>query len=291
MEDDASHMTELRAPLALPEVGAMKRAGTKIVMVTAYDHPSARLASEAGVDLILVGDSAGNNVLGYDSTVPMTMEEAVMLTAAVGRAKPRALVVGDMPFGSFQPSNATAVANAVRLVKAGADAVKLEGAGPMLTRVRAIVGAGIPVMGHLGLTPQSATMLGGMKAQGRTAAAARQLLSDARELEEAGCFSLVLEAVPARIAARVTDELQIPTIGIGAGPGCDGQVLVWHDLLGINEGAAPRFVKRYAEIGAEIRRGLGTYVAEVRSGAYPADEHVYRIAEDELREFEADLET
>ena len=285
-------MTELQArePLSLPEVGAMKRAGTKIVMVTAYDHPSARLASEAGVDLILVGDSAGNNVLGYESTVPVTMDEAVMLTAAVARAKPRALVIGDMPFGSFQPSDADAVANAVRLVKAGADAVKLEGAGPMVPRVRAIVGAGIPVMGHLGLTPQSATMLGGMKAQGRTASAAAHLLADARELEAAGCFALVLEAVPASIGAHVSQALEIPTIGIGAGPGCDGQVLVWHDLLGINEGVAPRFVKRYADVAGEIRRGLEAFATEVRSGAYPADEHAYKISGDELRAFEADLD-
>ena len=285
-------MTELRVrePLTLPEIGAMKRAGTKIVMVTAYDHPSARLASEAGIDLILVGDSAGNNVLGYESTVPVTMDEAVMLTAAVARAKPRSLVIGDMPFGSFQPSDADAVANAVRLVKAGADAVKLEGAGPMTPRVRAIVGAGIPVMGHLGLTPQSATMLGGMKAQGRTASAAAHLLADARELEAAGCFALVLESVPARIGAHVSEALEIPTIGIGAGPGCDGQVLVWHDLLGINEGVAPRFVKRYADVAGEIRRGLEAFAAEVRSGAYPADEHVYKISGEELRAFEAELE-
>ena len=285
-------MTELRArePLTLPEILAMKPAGTKIVMVTAYDHPSARLASEAGVDLVLVGDSAGNNVLGYDSTVPVTMDEAVMLTAAVARARPRALVIGDMPFGSFQPSDAQAVRNAVRFVKAGADAVKLEGAGPMVPRVRAIVGAGIPVMGHLGLTPQSATKLGGMKAQGRTAEAARQLLSDARALEEAGCFSLVLESVPARIGTHVSEALSIPTIGIGAGPGTDGQVLVWHDLLGINEGVAPRFVKRYADVAGEIRRGLQAFAAEVRSGAYPADEHVYKINAEELRAFEADLD-
>ena len=267
----------------------MKRAGTKIVMVTAYDYPSARLASEAGIDLILVGDSAGNNVLGYDTTVPVTMDEAVMLTGAVARAKPRALVIGDMPFGSFQASDADAVANAVRLVKAGADGVKLEGAGPMVSRVRAIVGAGIPVMGHLGLTPQSATILGGMKAQGQTAATARRLLDDARELESAGCFTLVLESVPARIGALVSQALRIPTIGIGAGPGCDGQVLVWHDLLGINEGAAPRFVKRYADVAGEIRRGLETFAADVRSGAYPADEHEYKIAGEELRAFEADL--
>ena len=279
-------MSEPRESLALPELAAMKRAGTKIVMVTAYDHPSARLASDAGVDLILVGDSAGNNVLGYDSTVPVSMDEAVILTAAVARAKPRALVIGDMPFGSYQASDTEAVANAVRFVKAGADAVKLEGAGPMVARVRAIVDAGIPVMGHLGLTPQTATTLGGMKAQARTATAARQLLHDARQLEMAGCFGVVLEAVPAQVATRVSASLTMPTIGIGAGPGCDGQVLVWHDLLGINEGVAPRFVKRYADVAGEVRRGLTAFAAEVRSGAYPADEHTYKIAGDELRAFE-----
>ncbi len=285
-------MTELRArePLTIPELGAMKASGTKIVMVTAYDHPSARLASEAGVDLILVGDSAGNNVLGYTSTVPVTMEEAAMLTAAVARARPRALVVGDMPFGSFQASDANAVANAARLVKAGADAVKLEGAGPMVSRVAAIVGGGIPVMGHLGLTPQSSTMLGGMKAQGRTASGATRLLADARELEAAGAFSLVLESVPARIGAHVTAALSIPTIGIGAGGGTDGQVLVWHDLLGINEGVAPRFVKRYADVAGEIRRGLEAFAADVRAGTYPGDEHTYKISAEELRAFEAELE-
>lgn len=290
--DDASPVTELRSrePMTLPELAAMKAAGTKIVMVTAYDHPSARLASDAGVDIVLIGDSAGNNVLGYPSTVPVTMDEMVMLTAAVGRARPRSLIVADMPFGSFQASDADAVANAARLVKAGADAVKLEGAGPMVSRVRALVGGGIPVMGHLGLTPQSATMLGGMKAQGRTAEAARRLLADARELEAAGCFSIVLESVPARIGARVTDALSVPTIGIGAGPGCDGQVLVWHDLLGINEGVAPRFVKRYADVAGEIRRGLEAFAADVRSGAYPGDEHVYKISGEELRAFEAGLD-
>jgi 3-methyl-2-oxobutanoate hydroxymethyltransferase len=282
-------MSEPRDALPLPEIGAMKRAGTKIVMVTAYDHPSAQLASEAGIDLILVGDSAGNNVLGYDSTVPVSMEEVVMLTGAVARARPRSLIIGDMPFGSFQASDADAVDNAVLLVKAGADAVKLEGAGPMVSRVTAIVDAGVPVMGHLGLTPQTATKLGGMKAQGRTAVAARQLLHDARQLEAAGCFAIVLEAVPAQVAARVTRLLTIPTIGIGGGPACDGQVLVWHDLLGINEGVAPRFVKRYADVAGEIRRGLTAFAADVRSGAYPAPEHTYKIAADELSAFEADL--
>jgi 3-methyl-2-oxobutanoate hydroxymethyltransferase len=283
-------MTDVhREAIALPELGAMKRAGTKIVMVTAYDHPSARLASEAGVDLILVGDSAGNNVLGYDTTVPVSMDEAVMLTGAVARAKPRALVIGDMPFGSFQASDADAVANAVRLVKAGADAVKLEGAGPMRSRIRAIGGAGIPVMGHIGLTPQSATKLGGMKAQGRTATEARRLLDDALEVEAAGAFAIVLESVPARIATLITAELSIPTIGIGAGPGCDGQVLVWHDLLGLNEGPTPRFVKRYADLAGEIRRGLHAFAADVRSGAYPGDEHVYKLPADELHAFEEEL--
>ena len=280
---------EQRDALPLTEVAAMKHAGTKIVMVTAYDYPSARLASEAGVDLILVGDSAGNNVLGYETTVPVSMDEAVMLTSSVARAKPHALVIGDMPFGSFQASDEDAVANAVRLVKAGADAVKLEGAGPMTSRVRAIVGAGIPVMGHLGLTPQSATKLGGMKAQGRTAAAAGQLLADARELEIAGSFALVLESVPARVAAHVSNELGIPTIGIGAGPDCDGQVLVWHDLLGLTEGPTPRFVKRYADLAGEIRRGLHAFADEVRSGAYPGEEHVYKIPADELHAFEDGL--
>jgi 3-methyl-2-oxobutanoate hydroxymethyltransferase len=282
-------MNEPRESLSIPEIAELKRAGTKIVMVTAYDHPSARLASEVGVDLILVGDSAGNNVLGYDTTVPVSMDEAAMLTAAVARARPRSLVVGDLPFGSYQGSDADAVASAVRLVKAGADAVKLEGAGPMVARVRAIVDAGIPVMGHLGLTPQSATKLGGMKAQGRTATAARQLLHDARQLEAAGIFAVVLESVPARVAERITRVLTIPTIGIGAGAGCDGQVLVWHDLLGINEGVMPRFVKRYADVAGEIRRGLAAFAADVRAGTYPAAEHEYKIAGDELRAFEENL--
>ena len=283
-------MMNVREPLPLSELAVMKRAGTKIVMVTAYDHPSARLASEAGVDLILVGDSAGNNVFGYETTVPVTMDEAAMLMASVARARPRSLLIGDLPFGSYQASDEDAVANAVRLVKAGADAVKLEGAGPMVSRVRALVGAGIPVMGHLGLTPQSATALGGFKAQGRTAQAARRMLADAVELQAAGAFALVLESVPARVAAHITAALEMPTIGIGAGPGCDGQVLVWHDLLGINEGPAPRFVKRYADVAGEIRRGLAAFASDVRSGAYPADEHEYKIAGDELRAFEDGLE-
>ena len=272
--------------LSLTELVERKRQGEKFVMVTAYDHPGARLADAAGVDLILVGDSAADNVLGYSSTVPVTVDELLVLVRAVTRGAERALVIGDMPFGSFQVSDETAVANAVRFVKeAGADAVKVEGAGPILSRVQALVGAGIPVMGHLGLTPQSATMLGGFKAQGRTAAKARRLLADARALEAAGCFAVVLEAVPAAVAHRITSALTIPTIGIGAGPDCDGQVLVWHDLLGISDRKPARFVKRYADIGGEITRALEQYAGEVRAGIFPADEHTYSIPEDELELF------
>ena len=272
--------------LALTELGEMARRDEKIVMVTAYDHPSGRLADAAGVDVVLVGDSAAMTVLGHDSTVPVTVEEMLMLTGAVTRGVARALVVADMPFGSFQVSDEEAVRNAIRFVKeAGADAVKIEGAGPTLSRVLALVGAGIPVMGHLGLTPQSATMLGGFRAQGRTAAKARRLLEDAVALEQAGCFALVLEAVPAAVAARISDELSIPTIGIGSGPDCDGQVLVLHDLLGLYDGRTPRFAKRYAEIGTEIRAAVERYAADVRSGAFPAEEHTYAMPEDELSGF------
>ena len=272
--------------LPLPELGELKRRGEKIVMVTAYDAPSARLADAAGVELILVGDSAAMVVLGHDSTVPASMDELLILTRAVTRGAKRPIVVADMPFGSFQVSDELALENAVRFVKeAAADAVKLEGAGLMVPRVRAIVGAGIPVMGHIGLTPQSATSLGGFKAQGRTAEKARKLVEDARELEAAGCFSIVLEAVPAAVAAEVTRALTIPTIGIGAGRECDGQVLVWHDLLGLYEGRAPRFVKRYADIGTEIRKALETYADEVRTGRFPEDQHTYSMPEEELEAF------
>jgi 3-methyl-2-oxobutanoate hydroxymethyltransferase len=273
--------------LPLPELLELKRRGQKLAMVTAYDFPSGRIADEAGVELVLVGDSAAMVVLGHDSTVPATMDELLMLTAAVTRGAKRPLVIADMPFGSFQVSNDDAVENAVRFVKeAGADAVKLEGAGPTLSRVQAIVGAGVPVMGHVGLTPQSATMLGGFKAQGRTAAKAEQLYDDALALEAAGCFAIVLEAVPAAIASRVTEALQVPTIGIGAGAGCDGQVLVWHDLLGLYEGKAPRFVKRYADLADQAKHALEAYVEDVREGRFPEEQHTYAIPEEELEAFE-----
>ena len=274
--------------LSLPALREMKRDGRPIVMITAYDHPSGRIVDAAGVDLVLVGDSAANVVLGHESTVPVTMDEMLFMTRSVARAARHTLVVGDMPFGSYQVSDEEAVRNAIRFVKeGGADTVKLEGAGRMLPRVRAIVESGIPVMGHIGLTPQSVTALGGYKAQGRTAAKAQRLVADALALQEAGCYSLVLEAVPTAVAARITESLTIPTIGIGAGPHCDGQVLVYHDLLGLTEGHTARFVKRYADLATVIREALAAFVADVRSGAYPEERHTYGMAADEQAAFEA----
>jgi 3-methyl-2-oxobutanoate hydroxymethyltransferase len=276
--------------IGLAELAGLKAAGTPIVMVTAYDTPSARLADEAGVDIVFTGDSAANNVLGYADTTPISMDEMVMLGRAARRGTHRAFYMIDMPLGAFQVSDEDAVRNAVRLVKeTGAEAVKIEGGGPMVSRARAIVAAGIPTMGHLGLTPQSATMLGGYKAQGRTAAKARQLFADALALQAAGCFAIVLEAVPAKVAERITQALRIPTIGIGAGAGCSGQVLVWHDLLGINEGRAPKFVKRFASVASEIRSGVEAFAAEVRAGSYPAEEHTYPISDEEYALFESEV--
>jgi 3-methyl-2-oxobutanoate hydroxymethyltransferase len=282
---------QVPAKLAIPELLDMKRQGTRIAMVTAYDSAGARLAEAAGMDIVLVGDSAAMVVLGHDSTIPVTMDEMLFMTRSVSRAVRRPLVVGDMPFGAYQVSDADAVRNAIRFVKdAGADTVKLEGAGRMLPRVRAIVESGIPVMGHIGLTPQSVTALGGYKAQGRTSAKAKKLVEDAVALEEAGCYSIVLEAVPTPVAARITAALTIPTIGIGAGPACDGQVLVYHDLLGLTEGHTARFVKRYADLATVIREALAAFVTDVRSGAYPEERHTYGMPADELAAFEAGFE-
>ena len=282
--------SQVPAKLAITELAEMKRQGTRIAMVTAYDAAGARLAEAAGMDIVLVGDSAAMVVLGHDSTLPVTMDEMLFMTRSVSRAVRHPLVVGDMPFGSYQVSDSDAVRNAIRFVKeGGADTVKLEGAGRMLPRVRAIVESGIPVMGHLGLTPQSVTALGGYKAQGRTAAKAKRLVDDALALQEAGCYSLVLEAVPTPVAARVTQALTIPTIGIGAGPECDGQVLVYHDLLGLTEGHTARFVKRYADLATVIREALAAFVADVRSGAYPEERHTYGMPADELAAFEDEL--
>lgn len=269
----------------LPGLKAKAQAGEKIVMLTAYDFHSARLAEAAGVDVILVGDSAAMVMLGHDSTLPISVAEMCVFTAAVARGASRPLIVSDLPFGSYQASDEEAIRSSVALIRAGADAVKLE--GPMLERVRALTGAGIAVMGHVGLTPQSATLQGGYKAQAREAAAARRLVADARALEASGCFAVVLEAVPAAVAARVSAELEVPTIGIGAGQGTDGQVVVWHDLLGIGQGFKPRFVKAYADLEGEIGRALEVYVSEVRAGAFPAPEHEYKMPAEERELFEA----
>jgi 3-methyl-2-oxobutanoate hydroxymethyltransferase len=272
--------------ITIPSLADMRARDERIVMITAYDAPSARLADRAGIDLILVGDSAGTTVMGGESTVPVTMEDMLVFTRAVARATARALVIADMPFGSYQVSEEHALENAIRLVKdGGADAVKLEGAGRTLTRISGLVDAGIPVMGHIGLTPQSATQLGGYRAQGRTAAAARRLVDEAAALERAGCFAIVLEAMPAIVAARITAAVKIPTFGIGAGGGCSGQVLVWHDLLGLTPDPVPRFVKRYADLAGTIGRALAAYAEEVRSGTFPGEEHTYPMNEDERERF------
>jgi 3-methyl-2-oxobutanoate hydroxymethyltransferase len=272
--------------ITLPDFAEMVRTQKRIAMVTAYDASSARLADAAGLDVVLVGDSAAMTVLGHESTIPVTVDEMLMLTRAVTRVVRRAFVVADMPFGSYQLGEDEAVQNAIRFVKeAGADAVKLEGAGRTLTRIRAILDAAIPVMGHVGLTPQSATLGGGYKARGRTAADARRIADEARALESAGCFAVVLEAIPAQIASYISGVLNVPTIGIGAGPGCDGQVLVWHDLLGLTPGHLPRFVKQYAHVGATIVDALHAYVADVKEGTFPGAEHTYAISDAELARF------
>jgi 3-methyl-2-oxobutanoate hydroxymethyltransferase len=272
------------------DIGAMKQAGKRIAVVTAYDAPSARLADAAGMDIVLVGDSAAMAIFGYDSTTPITVDDMLLLSRAVRRGTTHALVVADMPFGSFQVSDTDTVAHAIRFVKeAGVDAVKVEGAGTRLRRVGALIDAGIAVMGHIGLTPQSVNLLGGYKAQGRTAVKAQHLLDDALALERAGCFAIVLEAIPAAVAAAITRAVTIPTIGIGAGVHCDGQVLVWHDLLGLTTGHVPKFVKQYADLGRETLKALEAYVADVRTGRFPETQHTYSMPDNERELFEADL--
>lgn len=264
-----------------------KAQGGKITMLTAYDCPMAKLVDEGGVDIVLVGDSLGMVVLGYESTAPVTMDEMIHHAKAVRRGIRYALLVGDLPFLSYQVSPEEAIRNAGRFLKeAGCDAVKLEGGRRMAATVGAIVSAGIPVMGHVGLTPQSASQLGGYRVQGKDAATAQDLIADARALEEAGAFSIIVEAVPDRVAARITEAVKIPTIGIGAGPGCDGQVLVLHDLLGLTQGPAPRFVKRYSDLAAEIVRALRAYGREVRDGSFPGREHSYKIPDREWKKLQ-----
>jgi 3-methyl-2-oxobutanoate hydroxymethyltransferase len=274
----------VRLPVTLPALHEKKALGEPIVMVTAYDFPSARAAEMAGVDMVLVGDSGAMTVLGYPSTVPVPLEEMLMLAAAVRRGLRTPLLVGDLPFGSYEVSDEQAIATAVRFVKeTGCDAVKLEGGGETsVARARAIANAGIPVMGHVGLTPQTATALGGYKAQGRSAEAAARVAREALALQEAGCFSIVFEAIPAAVSQAVMPRMQIPVIGIGAGPATDGQVLVFHDLLGIREGLGARFVKRYANLLDEMTAGVAAFAADVRQRRYPAPEHGYSIPDDEL---------
>ena len=254
-----------------------KERGEPIVMITAYDYPSAQMVDEAGVDIILVGDSLGMVVLGYENTLPVTMEDMLRHTAAVVRGTKKAMVVGDMPFMSYQLSPEQALDNAGRFIKeAGAHAVKLEGGEEVLEAIKKITSAGIPVMGHIGLTPQSIHKIGGYRVQGRDEEQAEKLMRDAKLLEEAGCFSIVLEAVPMELAKKITESLTIPTIGIGAGPYCDGQVLVFHDVLGIFQEFKPKFVKRYANLRDEIIKAVSEYVDEVKQGKFPGEEHSYK---------------
>jgi 3-methyl-2-oxobutanoate hydroxymethyltransferase len=279
-----------RKPVTLTKLHEMRALGEPIVMVTAYDHPSAVVAEQSGVDIVLVGDSAANNVLGYTDTVPVTVEELLMLSAAVRRGLRAPLLVGDLPFGSYEASDAQAIGTAHRFVKeAGVDAVKLEGGGAMAERARAIVQAGVPVMGHVGLTPQTATALGGYRAQGRTAERAKAVLEDAVALQQAGCFAIVFEAIPADVTDVMMGYMQIPVIGIGAGSSTDGQVLVLHDLLEIHDGFQPKFVKRFAHVKREMVRGVTAYAEEVRTRRFPGPEHSYGIAPEELERLRAQL--
>jgi 3-methyl-2-oxobutanoate hydroxymethyltransferase len=279
-----------RLPVTLPQLADKRRLGEPIVMVTAYDYPSAQVAETAGVDMVLVGDSAAMTVLGYASTVPVSVDELIMLASAVRRGLRTPLLLGDLPFGSYEASDEQAVATAQRFVKeAGVDAVKLEGGGTSVRRARAIVEAGIPVQGHVGLTPQTATALGGYRAQGRTAQRALDVARDAVALQEAGCFSVVFEAIPAAVCELVMERMEVPVIGIGAGPATDGQVLVFHDLLGIYEGMSPRFAKRFAHLKGEMVAGVGAYASEVRARRFPGPEHAYSIDPEELERFRARL--
>lgn len=265
------------------DIQKMKEEGRKITMLTAYDYPTALLEDRAGIDIILVGDSVGMTVLGYENTIPVTMDEMIHHTKAVTRGAKYALIIGDMPFMSYNTSEREAILNAGRFMKeGGADAVKLEGGASVKEIVRAIVKAGIPVMGHIGLTPQTISMLGGFKVQGKDAQTAQRIIEDALLLEDAGAFSVLLEAIPAPIAKRITERLKIPTIGIGAGPYCDGQVLVVHDMLGLFDRFTPKFAKRYVNLSQEMLKAFETYREEVLQGIFPTDQHSFHIDEKEL---------
>jgi 3-methyl-2-oxobutanoate hydroxymethyltransferase len=281
-----------RPQVTLPRIAEMKREREPIVMVTAYDYPSAQIVDEAGVDIVLVGDTAAMVVLGYDATTPVGMEEMLMMASAVRRGLKHPLLIGDLPFGSYEQSNEQAIENAQRFVKeSGCDAVKLERGGLSVDRARAIVRSGIPVMGHVGLTPQTATALGGFKAQGKTAEAAAKLFEEAMALQSVGCFAIVFEAMPSAVTEALMPKLEIPVIGIGAGPATDGQVLVLHDLLGVYDGHQAKFVKRFAEVRAESLKGVRSYTEEVRARTFPNEEkHTYSIPQEELEELARYLE-
>jgi 3-methyl-2-oxobutanoate hydroxymethyltransferase len=277
-----------RPAVTLSKLGEKKALGEPIVMVTAYDYPSAQVAEAAGVDLVLVGDSGAMTVLGYPSTVPVSLEEMLMLAAAARRGLTTPMLIGDLPFGSYEASDEQAIRTAQRFVKeAGCDAVKLERGGTSVDRARAIVDAGIPVMGHVGLTPQTATALGGYRSQGRTAERALEVTHDALALEQAGCFAIVFEAVPAEFTATVMPRIEVPVIGIGAGPATDGQVLVFHDLLGIYDGHTARFVKRYGNVRQAMVDGVSAFAEDVRERRYPEAEHGYTMAPDEVERLKA----
>ncbi|HEV3378724.1 MAG TPA: 3-methyl-2-oxobutanoate hydroxymethyltransferase [Thermoleophilaceae bacterium] len=283
-----SHRPTQRPAITLTKLAEKKALGEPIAMVTAYDFPSAQVAEEAGVDVVLVGDSGAMTVLGYPSTVPVTLDELLMLAAAVRRGLSTPLLVGDMPFGSYEASNEDAIHNAQRFVKeAGVDAVKLERGGTSIERTRAIVGAGIPVMGHVGLTPQNATALGGYRSQGRTAERAVEVMHDALGLQEAGAFAVVFEAIPSPLTEFIMPRMRIPVIGIGAGGAADGQVLVFHDLLGMYAGHKARFVKRYADVREQMIEGVTAFANDVRARRYPEPEHGYTMAPDELERLHA----
>jgi 3-methyl-2-oxobutanoate hydroxymethyltransferase len=272
--------------LSIADLMQKKARGEKITMLTAYDYPFAALLDEAGIDMILVGDSAANVVLGYPDTLPVTMDELLVLTRAAARAVKRGLVIGDMPFGSYNVSVRDAIRNGNRFIKeARVDGVKLEGGGGVIDTVRALVQAGIPTVGHLGLTPQTAGMLGGYRVQARTAESAARLIDDAHRLQEAGVFCLVVECIPDIVARALAGRVRVPVIGIGAGPHCDGQVLVLHDLLGIKGGFEPKFVKKYADLGKVAGDAVGRYREEVESGAFPAEEHIFTMPDEEAEKF------
>jgi len=287
-----SHAPERKGrPMTLTRLAEKKALGEPLAMVTAYDYPSAQVAEEAGVDVVLVGDSGAMTVLGYPTTVPVTVDELLMLAAAVRRGLTTPFLVGDLPFGSYEVSDEQAIATAQRFVKeAGCDAVKLERGGTSVQRARAIAEAGIPVMGHVGLTPQTATALGGYRSQGRTAERALDVVRDAVALQEAGCFSIVFEAVPSALTELLMPRMEIPVIGIGAGGATDGQVLVFHDLLGIYDGHAARFVKRYADIRNQMIAGVSAFAEDVRKRRYPEPDHGYTMAPDEIDRLQALLE-